>query len=573
MKLSPTARTYLGFGIALAVLLMIAFLSFRNMDELAQTARPHLQSREALKMLQEVKFELSRAEGAQRSFLLTQDPSYTQTFDEATNLAPERIRVLRRLARGDEVRQRAIETVESLLIAKFAEMENAVNLRRTSGLDAATSSIVAAQRTDLSARIDRHIRSLERMENARIALYQRTAGIRAREALYWVIYGSSFASLLLVFAFVVVRRHEERKEDVKASTEASDERLATWMTKLHERNREMSILNEMAAQLQACSTAPESYNVISQCAQRLFEQEQGIMCVHNPSRNVMEAVVHWGGAQDARTFPPDACFAVKQRAMYRVEDASNPEAACKHLAEGDRSRSYVCVPLMSQGQAIGLIHVRANADGETSDGSDSTPRLPDSKQRLAAAMAEQLSLALVNQQLRVSLRAQSARDALTGLFTRQYMEETLDRELRRAVRYKRPLGIILAEMDNIGAINEAFGVAGGNVAMCGVAQFLRRSIRAEDVACRYGGREFVLLMPEASLEITQQRANTLLEKVRDLHFDHDGAPLGTVTLSIGVSAFPEHGTTPIALLQSADLALKAACEQGRNRIVAGQPII
>ena len=115
------------------------------------------------------------------------------------------------------------------------------------------------------------------------------------------------------------------------------------------------------------------------------------------------------------------------------------------------------------------------------------------------ALAEHIGLALANLRLREALRNQSIVDPLTGLFNRRYLEQTLERECRRAVRADRPLSVIMLDVDHFKRFNDAWGHEGGDAVLKELAGLLRRSFRGEDVSCRYGGEEFVIVLADASL--------------------------------------------------------------------------
>jgi diguanylate cyclase (GGDEF)-like protein len=193
-----------------------------------------------------------------------------------------------------------------------------------------------------------------------------------------------------------------------------------------------------------------------------------------------------------------------------------------------------------------------------------------SRQNLAMAFAESVSLALANLRLRETLRMQSIRDPLTTLFNRRYMEEFFDREMKRATRSQRPIGVILCDLDHFKRYNDTFGHDAGDTLLKETAALLRNLVRGDDIACRYGGEEFLLLMPDASIEITCRRAESLRNTVANLHVEHLGQPLGPVTLSAGVAIFPDHGQTTGSLLRAADQALYSAKHSGRNRVVLAE---
>jgi diguanylate cyclase (GGDEF)-like protein len=218
--------------------------------------------------------------------------------------------------------------------------------------------------------------------------------------------------------------------------------------------------------------------------------------------------------------------------------------------------SYLCIPLIAQGESLGILYLAAREHVWS-----------ESQQRLAGTVADQLGLAVANLKLRETLRNQSIRDPLTGLFNRRYLEETLEREIRRAERNRGALGVVMIDLDHFKQFNDTYGHDAGDMLLRELGRLLESSIRGGDVACRYGGEEFLLILPGADAETTRQRAEQLRESVKHLFVSHRGQSIGSVTLSGGVAAFPDHGTTGDALVQAADAALYRAKGDGRDRVV------
>jgi len=169
--------------------------------------------------------------------------------------------------------------------------------------------------------------------------------------------------------------------------------------------------------------------------------------------------------------------------------------------------------------------------------------------------------------LRLELQRQSVRDPLTGLFNRRYMEETLAREMARSERKRAPLGIIMMDIDKFKDFNDMYGHEAGDFMLRSLARFLMAGVRKEDIVCRFGGEEFIVILPGASLDVATERARTLLEKIKPIRVEFGGIELGPLSLSLGVAVFPDHGGTGGEVIQAADKALLAAKREGRGRVV------
>ncbi len=184
-------------------------------------------------------------------------------------------------------------------------------------------------------------------------------------------------------------------------------------------------------------------------------------------------------------------------------------------------------------------------------------------------IAEHIALALSNLSLRDKLRSQAIRDPLTGLFNRRYMEETLDREIRRAVRHTIPVSVILFDIDHLKRVNDSYGHDAGDAALEALGNLMMKTFRGEDVPCRFGGDEFTIILPEATVSDAFRRAEQFREAFKRLDFEHEGKHFGPLTLSLGISAYPDHGSSVERLLQIADAAAYAAKAQGRDRVMIG----
>jgi diguanylate cyclase (GGDEF)-like protein len=231
----------------------------------------------------------------------------------------------------------------------------------------------------------------------------------------------------------------------------------------------------------------------------------------------------------------------------------------------------LCVPLAAQTETLGLLHVQLRRQAAESPGAVLLV------EGLARTLGERVALALANIRLRATLREQSLRDPLTGLFNRRYMEESFEREIRRATREGYGLGVLMADLDHFKQLNDAFGHAAGDEMLRRIGRFLSAGVRGEDIACRFGGDEFVVILPKALLDDTRRRAEALREGINVPPADESRHLYSTLTMSVGVAEFPEHGTSVQQLLLAADSAMYRAKTLGRDQVVVagdaeGRPV-
>lgn len=356
----------------------------------------------------------------------------------------------------------------------------------------------------------------------------------------------------VVYIVGMVQDITERKQAQLALQEAH-EKLTRWVNDLEQRNQEMTLLNEMSDLMQACLTVDEAYIVIAQFMPQLFPDCSGAVYMIGEPKSLVEAVATWGEPIALQLFTANDCFALRRGQTHYVQD-THTSLCCQHLPD-PLPTSYFCVPMVAQGETAGVLYL-----------SLPTQPLADAKQQLATTVARQIALAIANLKLYATLQNQSIRDPLTGLFNRRYLNEFLARELRRAERNQQVISILLLDVDHFKQFNDTFGHDAGDAVLRHISRFLQESVRHSDIACRYGGEEMVLILPNVSLDDAMQRAEQLRQGVKRLKVEHSQS-LGVITVSMGVACFPAHGSTCEALLQMADLALYQAKATGRDRVV------
>jgi diguanylate cyclase (GGDEF)-like protein/PAS domain S-box-containing protein len=349
------------------------------------------------------------------------------------------------------------------------------------------------------------------------------------------------------------RLAEQELRQVHAQVQASKSAL--------ERERQdTALLAEMSDLLLACANLDEAHDAIGRGLARLFPGSSGGLYVIRASRDLAEAAASWGAAPLGEPlFAPDDCWALRQGRLHRTDPAGFLPM-CPHLRATPAGTDW-CTPLIAQGEALGVLVIRF--PGEPPD--------EDRDERLVAAITQRVSPMMVSLRLRESLRAQSIRDPLTGLFNRRYLEETMARELRRGERRGRPVGVLMLDLDRFKLCNDTYGHSAGDAVLREWGEFLRRSARAEDVLSRYGGEEFVVAMPEIDADEIVRRAEDIREGIKHLHVQHGDRVIGGLSVSVGVALFPQHGTTVETLVRAADAALYRAKVAGRDRVVLADP--
>ncbi|MGH8320166.1 MAG: diguanylate cyclase, partial [Steroidobacteraceae bacterium] len=363
-----------------------------------------------------------------------------------------------------------------------------------------------------------------------------------------VLHGASVALLLLfglcVLLFTLLALQISARRRNESRLEATIRRQSRLL-------EEISAMSTMVELLQTCHSQAEANRVIGEALPKLLPGVGGALYVSRRDDGALEQQVGWGSVAAAQSFSSEDCWALRRGRPHFYAPA-NATAVCGHI--GQCEDSCLCVPLVSQGDMLAVLHLRRRG----------VEALSEDVQRLASALAEQLSLALGNVRLQETLRSGSERDPLTDLYNRRHLEISLHRELARAQRHAVPVSLIMLDVDHFKAFNDANGHEAGDEVLRTVAHVLKRHTRAEDVACRYGGEEFLVVLPGCSVDDAYSKAEAIREAIAQVHALSRGIALPRITASLGIACYPEDGPRMEDLIAGADAALYQAKSNGRN---------
>ena len=355
-----------------------------------------------------------------------------------------------------------------------------------------------------------------------------------------------------------IRDITARKVAEEEAQKANQE-LINSVSELKRHDTQMKTLNRMSDLLQSCATQGEAYRVVAMVAGELFPGQSGSLAILHPSGQYLETVAHWGERSPSESiFSLEECWAMRRGQVHEVVGLDSG-LLCGHFV-GPLEARYLCAPLTVQGETLGVLSL-------VGSGSEAGHEHRVSERQLALAAGDAIKLCLSSLRLRESLQEQATHDPLTGLFNRRYLEDSLPRELHRSSRGRLPLCIAMLDLDHFKQFNDQYGHEAGDLLMRAVGQILGVKLRKSDIACRYGGEEFALVLPDSSLEDTLQRAEEVRVTIKQLEIRHGGQLLGTVTASAGVAGAPEHGSSASELLRAADHALYLAKQAGRDRVM------
>ena len=536
---------FLAFILAMLLIPVLLVISQRLTNGLVESNKWVEHSYSVLNHIEHLHNDVELIETARRGYAITRQEQYLRPYYKGRLEVNQELEALKGLT-ADNPRQQSrlmaiTPLVESLVRVATEEIES----------DTVDNNKSAASMVQAKLDIDRYRLLIDEMrneENKLLAPRAAETGSKLNNVRLLMLLMLAVFIVLLLFSFISMYRENRRREKVEDELKKSQVHNELTVTNL-------SLMAAMTSLLQSCTYTEESLEVIAQFASKLLDADAGELYLFRESRNQVEASSAWGlPCKSEPIFQPDDCWALR-RGESHVFDHKRQTLACKHLLNAKQVTS-LCIPIVAQGNVLGILHL------ENQLGKD----INELDYSLATNLASQIALALASIKLRDTLRNLSVRDPLTGLFNRRYMEESLQREIATARRKKRSLGVVIFDLDHFKIFNDTFGHEAGDVLLREVGSLMTKNSRSGDIACRFGGEEFVMIYPEAETEIVINLSNRLREEIYAMQLQHFGRSLGQISASFGISFFPEHGDNSEDLLRLADQALYLAKANGRNRL-------
>jgi diguanylate cyclase (GGDEF)-like protein len=547
---------YAAFGLALALLAAVGVATIWSVERTAASYDWIQHTYRVIATVQEYRASLRGAEAAARGYRLTGNPAMRQEFAAMSqtidrNLADlalltsdlpsqaERVHELRRMTSERLQLSRALLASANSTMAPTQHVANGAGM--TARIEAVAAAMLAVEKSLLVERRDR-------------------STLQARLLIAFAGGGTAFAIVLLALLMRGLQTEIRHSRELERQTRQASSGLEQSLAQLARVSHQRGALGRYASLLQSCRDIDEALRLTGHVVSELLPGTGGRCYLLRASQDLAESAIAFGtpAAPSAELLHPPQCWALRRGQPFRIDNVAGG-LACAHVdvsaaAPGSWS---LCVPLSAQGVALGMLHVTGMATDD-----------PVQAQDVVEGIAEQLGLALVNLQLRDSLRMQSLRDPLTGLFNRRYLDESLQREVMRCQRRKLPLAVLMVDVDHFKAFNDTHGHAAGDAMLAAIGHSLQAATRSEDLACRYGGEEFTVVLVEAAPEDALRRAEQIRASIAATTVQHLKRTLGPCTASIGLAMLPSDGLTPTELLEAADQALYRAKSEGRDRVVA-----
>ncbi|MCC2981166.1 diguanylate cyclase [Sphingomonas sp. IC4-52] len=594
-------------GLGLVVLLALASLAGLLVDASRQTTdsfRWVAHSAAVIDATQEALDHLRGAESGQRGFIVTREPAYARSFEASLRKSAVAIARVVALTRDNPTQHARAGELAGLMARRATTLRVPLDLGQRGDFAAAVRTIQSGHGRELMDAVNVRAETFldeERMfqkERGRAAEQRVTRGERL------ALFGATIVGLIVVAGFALLVRSirqpldtillamtslghgvrgarvgarmgsiefrrlargyndmADRLEHAIDEQEQSEQHLqganAELLRKtatLQERGEAIEILGGMAHRMQAARTDEELAAIIRAFVPRIMPDLPGTLYAHNNSRNLLLPIADWGGATPlSGGFAPDQCWALRLGQSHFVS-APGSDIVCGHAHEGE---VYHCEPLLAGGEVIGVLSLGGRVEGEA--------------RFHLTVLTENISSALVNHRLQRSLREQTIRDPLTGLFNRRYMEEALTLEIARASRSGNPLSLVMCDVDHFKRFNDEFGHDGGDAVLQAVAAEMRSRFRDGDVVCRYGGEEFTIIAPGTNAETLLHRVEIVRQAISELNIAQNGRTLGSTSMSFGIATWdPTMARDGSTLVRAADSALYDAKRSGRNRTVVSR---
>jgi diguanylate cyclase (GGDEF)-like protein len=367
--------------------------------------------------------------------------------------------------------------------------------------------------------------------------------------------GFSVLALITLFGFLL--RGAELRQRADNQILKTNRDLEESIQLLQDQADESNLLTASRDELQLCVNLDEVYRSAKTGFARLLPAVNGTLSIITNSRNMMEIVSAWGETAMEDCHPPESCCGLRSgQARWREQAVS--EIQCGHFKKGG-PEYYVCVPVVAHGDTLGLLYLQAADE----------VGLQSVRQRIGGLrqLVQLVGMSVASMRLRMKLEHQSIRDPLTGLFNRHFMEVALEREISLAARRKNMLAVLMLDVDHFKDFNDTHGHAAGDAVLRAVSEVCQNAVRTEDIACRYGGEEFTIILPDITSEIAYARANSIRNAISALRVSEGKNFYGEVTISIGIALYPDDGTDSDMLLRRADQALYRAKQGGRNQVL------
>jgi diguanylate cyclase (GGDEF)-like protein len=515
-------------------------------------------TQEVISSLEELQTIFLNAESSVRAHVVSGSVEYRDAFTQSVELLPSKINSLQNLLSDNTEQVSNSIRLRELITKRLSQMNATLSAFQEGGVDNARITI---QKNTSAANVELKKQFTLMVANEdHLLLERKDASVKSFKLLKIIsVSGIPLGLLMVLLVYTLLVRELKGRTLAEKQAVVSSTHLAITVSKLEETSGDLHALSDYGSYLQSCKSIDEAMSVSVQILSKIIPGSSGGVYLMKASRNLMELSAEWGpqSADAPKTILPVECWCIR-RSKPNFTELDSHTPPCTHI-KGliHKEETWLCLELASQGIQLGLVTIHATSEKIRT-------RFP-----VVEAAMEQLALSLSSLQLRSVLEYQSTRDDLTGLYNRRYMDESFRQLHARSIRHSEPYSILMLDVDHFKKFNDIYGHEGGDIVLREIGKILG-SLRAEDIACRYGGEELSVALPNTEAHLATDIANRLREKVQSIRIAHNASILTDVSISIGVASYPANGNDSEDIRKKADDALYEAKRTGRNRVVACQ---
>lgn len=546
-------RIFILFAMALLIVGVVSGLLYLSFVRLKAEQEWVDHTYSVINEVQNVLSNLKDVQSSQRGYVITGQETYLEPYKAAVPLIDASMKKLAVMLKDNPIQQEHLKELELKTQHRLDVANEIITTYRTKGQQSAFDLIIKGLGKVQMDEVRALVRDMVKEEEVLLRVRQDHVNHTTENTL-WLGAGGLLACITIIFSvFLIMHRETLRRASIESS-------LQHAFRQMQDISHENEVLSRMNDYFQSCKSPEEAFEIIAVNIQHLLPGTHGTIATFNNSRNIIETKLFWGQKSGSlNEYHSDDCWALRRGRIHHVH-ADSIEPKCHHVTGNDKGGN-LCIPMQAHGDIIGTFFIGAHDEKD----------LDDHKRQIAQNISEQVSLALANLKLQEKLRQQSIRDPMTNLYNRRYMEETMEREINRATKNNTPLHVLMLDIDHFKRFNDTFGHDAGDLLIIEFAKLIQKNIRREDIACRYGGEEFLVMLPGLEKNEAISWAKQLGDEVRQLRIESNGRALSQITISMGLATFPEHGRAPAQLMHNADVGLYAAKKSGRDQLIVYDP--
>jgi diguanylate cyclase (GGDEF)-like protein len=543
--------------LALVALVLSAVMPIFAFTQLQSTHSDSDRAREIIHAIDGILISMIDVETGHRGYVLTDNILFLEPYYKARTKLDTQFQNLHELTSTDATRAKNFQDLKRKAEYSLERSAGTIAVMQDKGFAAAVARIKSGEG---KARMDRvraaaeHFKSIE-INNLHTLARREVEIVEYNN--YLLIFLTAVGFLLFSSAFVILTRSAAANKRTQEKLNELHQQTLQYTETLATRNKIKNIQSRLVDVLHSVISPEEAYTAIGKYCVQLFPDNPGVLFIRSNSKDYFDVKANWSN-MSMDGFEPSECWAARSNHAY-LYDPAKDALPCLHVP--GNHVATLCIPIASTDEMIGTLTLFGTQDGS----GEKLPVKPEVEE-LAAEIVSQIGLALTNLRLRESLRNSSIIDALTGLYNRRYLDETLPREIARAQRANQEVGLIMLDVDHFKSFNDNYGHEAGDMVLREIGVAIKKISRISDLACRFGGEELMIMMPQADLDITTERAELIRQEIRKISLTYGGHALPAVTASFGIAVFPLHGYLVEDLLRIADSALYRAKAKGRDRL-------